>query len=30
MLSKSFQKETDPLLEKVFVYDFVEQAYLGW
>ncbi|KAH7401690.1 hypothetical protein BKA66DRAFT_565301 [Pyrenochaeta sp. MPI-SDFR-AT-0127] len=24
------KNETDPLLEQVFVYDFVEQANLGW
>ncbi|KAF2828698.1 hypothetical protein CC86DRAFT_347117 [Ophiobolus disseminans] len=24
------KKETDPLLEQVFVYDFVEQTNLGW
>ena len=24
------KKETDPLLERVFVYDFVEQEGLGW
>ncbi|KAH7400890.1 hypothetical protein DE146DRAFT_755333 [Phaeosphaeria sp. MPI-PUGE-AT-0046c] len=24
------KKETDPLLQQVFVYDFVEQANLGW
>ncbi|KAF2654174.1 hypothetical protein K491DRAFT_601344 [Lophiostoma macrostomum CBS 122681] len=24
------KEETDPLLDKVFVYDFVEQGNLGW
>jgi hypothetical protein len=24
------QEETDPLLEQVFVYDFVEEKNLGW
>jgi hypothetical protein len=30
MLMEAVQNETDPLLEQVFVYDFVEQANLGW
>lgn len=29
MLSR-LQKETDPLLDAVFVYDFEEQQNLGW
>jgi hypothetical protein len=30
MLTRAAQNETDALLEQVFVYDFVEQANLGW
>jgi len=30
VLTNKSQKETDPLLEQVFVYDFVEQTNLGW
>jgi hypothetical protein len=29
-LTRAAQNETDQLLEQVFVYDFVEQANLGW
>jgi hypothetical protein len=29
-LTRAAQNETDALLEQVFVYDFVEQANLGW
>jgi hypothetical protein len=30
LLTYALQKETDPILEQVFVYDFEEQANLGW
>lgn len=26
----TLKKETDPLLEQVFVYDFIEEKNLGW
>jgi hypothetical protein len=29
-LTHAAQNETDPLLKQVFVYDFVEEANLGW